>query len=69
MVWARNGAATEECPKSLVSAESIRWLEEYFVWKLADGGDVRSMPARQVDAFLVLEQELRVENNGEQRRN
>ncbi len=60
VVWARGRTATEECPKSLITAESLQFLEEFHVWKLA-GGSVRDMPAKQVDAFVVLEQQWREE--------
>ena len=65
MVWARGRTATEECPKSLISAASLQHLEEFHVWKLA-GGQVREMPAKRVDAFVILEQQWREETrNGE----
>ena len=53
-----------ECPKSLVTAESLAWIEEYQAWKLAGGGDYRTMGARQWDAFSTLEQVLTQERTG-----
>jgi hypothetical protein len=50
--------ATSECPKSLVTAESAAWLEEFQVWKRLGYPDVTEMTARQVEAMLVLEAEL-----------
>ena len=55
MVWARGGAASEECPKSLVTAESLEFLEKYFVWKMPGGGSDGELTARETDAFLTLE--------------
>jgi hypothetical protein len=49
------------CPVSEITAASLSWLEEYAVWKLAGGMTLRSLPARTVDAFVVLENELRKE--------
>jgi len=63
-VWARKHAATTNCPKSLISAESLAWIEEYCAWKLAGGADYRALGARQLDAFHTLEQELRAEGDG-----
>jgi hypothetical protein len=60
IVWARGSASTEECPKSLITAESIELLERFFAWKLWGWKDPA---AREADAFLMLEQELRVEGS------
>jgi hypothetical protein len=49
------------CPKSSITPESLSWLEEFYAWKLAGGMDYRTMSARQVDAFSVLEGELEAE--------
>ena len=56
-VWARNGVAVFECPKSYITAESLTWIEEFQVRKLFGFGDVMSLPARAVDAFGTLERE------------
>ncbi len=58
MVWARSGVATTECPRSFITAESAAWVEEFQVWKRLGYPDVARMPARQVEAMLVLEGEL-----------
>jgi hypothetical protein len=58
IVWARGRAAAEECPKSLVTAASIELVERYFaskVWRWSDP------TARDADAFMLLEEELRAE--------
>jgi hypothetical protein len=60
-VWARKRIATTNCPKCLISAESLAWIEEYFAWKLTGKADYRTLGARQLDAFCALEQELRAE--------
>jgi len=51
--------STTVCPKSLISAQSLALLEEYFAWKLLGQADFRTLSARQVDAFCILENELR----------
>ncbi len=53
----RGAASASECPKSLVTPESIEMLEKFFASK-AWGWDPT---AREADGFWVLEQELRAE--------
>jgi len=60
IVWARGPAATEECPKSLVTAESIELLEKFFASKVWGW---KEPTAREADAFLALERELRAEGS------
>ena len=66
MVWARGRAAAEECPTSLVTPQSVDWVERFFARKLTGGGSVMEMPARQADALLMLEKEWREMENGGQ---
>ena len=63
-VWARGGVATEECPASLVTAESLEFLEKYFVWKLSGGSGLLETRAREADGFLALEGELKRSQDG-----
>jgi hypothetical protein len=60
LVWARRDVSTTQCPKSYVTAGSLEWIEAYFAWKTL-GVVEGTMTARQVDAFCVLENELRKE--------
>jgi hypothetical protein len=62
-VWARGGVATEECPTSLVTAESLELLEKYFVWKLSGNVGLLEMRAREADGFLALDGEIRRSQN------
>jgi hypothetical protein len=67
VVWARRSVATDTCPVSYITAESIALVQEFYAWKLFGGVDLYSLPARTVDGFCILEQELRLEiKNGEQ---
>ena len=59
VVWAGGGVGLQECPRSAITADSVAWLEAFFVWKVMGGGAWEDMWAKQCDAFLVLEQELR----------
>jgi hypothetical protein len=56
-VWARNGVATTECPRSYITAESIGFVEEHAVWRAARS-DLRTWNARSGEAILALEQEM-----------
>jgi hypothetical protein len=60
-VWARKTIAIESCPKSYVTAESEGLVEEFLVRRRLGGIDFDELSARQVEAFLVLEQALAAE--------
>jgi len=62
LVWARGRVSSEECPKSLVTPKSVAWLEKFFGWKFAGGGSLKELPAKDADAFLILEGEWRAES-------
>lgn len=69
MVWARGGAAAEECPTSLVTPASIEFLETFFAWKTVGRSALTTheLTAREAEAFVVLEREWRMEQtNGQQ---
>jgi hypothetical protein len=53
----------ETCPRSYVTADSIALVDAFAARKLVGGGDPTALPARTVDAFCVLENELRAEMN------
>jgi hypothetical protein len=60
-VWARGGVSTTQCPKSIISAESLVLLEEFNIWRRFGCGDARRMNARVADAIALLEDELKRE--------
>lgn len=68
VVWGRKQVHTEECPRSLVTGESQALLEEFFVQRglalppLA-GLTGEQIPARKVDAFLILQYETEREQH------
>ena len=57
-VWARADVATEICPKSYITAESVGWVEEFLVRRRLGGIKPDGLTARQVEAFLILEKAL-----------
>jgi hypothetical protein len=61
LVWVRGHVSTEECPKSLVTPQSVELLERFFGWKFSGGGPLEEIAAKAADAFLILEGELRAE--------
>jgi hypothetical protein len=62
----RGNVMAQECPKSLVRAESIERVERFFATKHFGTGQ-EDISARDADAFLTLEQELQMEQaNGQQ---
>jgi len=58
VVWARHTVATTECPRSFITAQSLAWLEEYFVRRKLGQKGIEGLGARDVEAFLILEHEL-----------
>ncbi len=56
---------TTQCPKSLITAESLHFLEVYRIWKRLDKSCTMSLPARTVEAIELLEQEWIAENERE----
>ena len=63
-IWARGRVSTANCPTSHVTAESMSLIEEFHAWKLFGAGNFYDLPARVVEAFFVLENELRQEISG-----
>lgn len=68
VVWARGGVASTRCPKSVVTGESEAMVEEYFAWRRLGPAARDGLSARQVDAFVVLENALAEERRRERRR-
>lgn len=58
VVWSGKRIATDVCPKSLITARSIGWIEEFFVWRKLGLSLSTDMNARQAEAFLILQEEL-----------
>jgi hypothetical protein len=59
----RGRAASEECPKSLVTPASIEFVERFFAARISSAGE---LTAREADAFQILEKEWRAEQlNGQ----
>jgi hypothetical protein len=55
IVWTRGGIVATNCPKSIITSQSQAWIEEFVAWKAFGGGMPWFMPAKSVEALLVLE--------------
>jgi len=62
IVWARNDSATSICPVSFVTAQSMAWIEDYLVRRKLGGRGIDGLDAREVEAFLILEDEITKES-------
>ncbi len=60
----RGRVSTTECPRSLITGESVAWLEQFHAWKRLGFPDARRLTAREGHAMLILEQEYGVEVSG-----
>ena len=60
-IWSRRGVTTTQCPKSLITADSLVFIEEFQVWKRFGHADVNLMNARTVEALSILENEWQKE--------
>lgn len=53
--------AVDECPKSMITAQSISWIEEYLVWRRLGLRVNLESSVRQIEAFLILEEQVSFE--------
>jgi len=67
VVWARGTASAVTCPQSYLSPESRALLEYYAAWRLGGAADIHELPARRIDAFAILEEEMRKESANAER--
>ena len=65
-VWARADVFSTQCPKSVITAASLSYLEQYAAWKQLGGCDPGVLDAKAADAIVLLEQAWKRETmNGE----
>lgn len=64
VVWGCKRAVADTCPKSMITAQSITWIEEFLICKRLFHGFPFDLSARQAEAFLILEEELLSEEHG-----
>jgi len=63
VIWARKRVSTDRCPTSVVSAQSLTWIEQFFVWQRLRESYPSELSAREVEAFLILEGEAQAEES------
>ncbi|MFL6352381.1 MAG: hypothetical protein ACJ74Z_11105 [Bryobacteraceae bacterium] len=65
-VWARGGVFSTQCPKSVITAQSLYFIDQFAFWKEFGGKSIWGIEAKTAEALLVLDQAWRMENqNGE----
>jgi hypothetical protein len=52
---------TDVCPRSYITACSLGWVEEFLVRRRLGLGEIRKLPARDVEAFVILAREYEKE--------
>lgn len=62
VVWSRGEVFSVQCPKSIITAQSLYFLEQFVSWKQFGGYDLWSIEAKCADAFMVVEQAWQLEN-------
>ena len=58
MVWAKGRIATEECPKSYITAQSMEWIERFAMWRRLGQSYPAPVSVKEIEAFVVLDQEI-----------
>ncbi len=61
-MWARSGVISAHCPKSVITAQSLYFLEQFRFWKQLGGGNSESMSAKTAEAVVILDEAWRAEN-------
>ncbi len=65
LVWARGKNVAFHCPKSIITAQSLSFIQQFLYWK-GCGVDLWSLDAKSADAILLLQDEFEKEKkNGE----
>ena len=54
-VWAGGDLVLLECPKPVITGESIAFLEAYWLWRFQGRPALADQSARCLDAFLLIE--------------
>ncbi|MGH9659565.1 MAG: hypothetical protein ACRD96_13540 [Bryobacteraceae bacterium] len=63
VVWAKGRASADRCPKSVITAQSLDWIERFVVWRRLGALYPEPLGAKDIEAFLVLEQEMTTEGS------
>jgi hypothetical protein len=63
-VWVRGKTVAFHCPKSIITAQSLGFIEQFLYWKRC-GGDLWLLDAKTADAVLLLQEESEKKNKNE----
>ena len=58
IVWGRGQVSTEQCPKSMITGESLSLIEEFFVRRRLGIPETMDTDGRKIDAFLILREQV-----------
>jgi hypothetical protein len=64
-VFVRRQTVALRCPKSIITAQSLGFIEQFLYWKQW-GGDLWESDAKSADALLVLRKESEKETMNEE---
>jgi hypothetical protein len=64
-VFVRGRTVAFRCPKSIVTAQSLGFIELFAYWRRC-GGDLWSLDAKSADALLALQEESLKESKNEE---
>jgi hypothetical protein len=67
VIWRRGAVCSEQCPKSIITAESLAFLDEYRTRKQIGCVEQLTLSAKAADALVLIDLEMQKEiNNGEE---
>lgn len=67
VIWAAKGTAVNACPKSVITSDSLAAIEQFAALKVIGSKISENVPAKSLDALLVLETEWRQGDDHERR--
>jgi hypothetical protein len=64
-VWVRGKTIAFRCPKSIITAQSLTFLEQFLYWRRCSG-NLWELDAKTADALMALQEESEKENHHEE---
>ena len=61
-MWARDSVYTLQCPKSIITVQSLEWIDQFNIWKTLGCGNPLNLNAKSADAIALLDVE-KTKNN------
>lgn len=63
IVWLRGNVSSSECPRSYITPQSVYYLEKFFQWKIFGNLIPESLTAKEGDALMILNEQLKAEQD------